>query len=235
MPRLLRGLGFTPAKARWLAEHIVVDPARGAGHALQAARRGDFPHLRTRVEPDGMDYKGYNIAVHEMGHNVEQVFSLYEVDQHAPRRRAEQRLHRGAGLHLPGARPRAARPGQAERARRAAPRPERLLGRPGRSPASRWWTSPSGTGCTSTPTPRPPQLREATVALARDLWNRYYAPVLGGKDSAAARHLLAHDRAVLPLPADYPLGHLIAFQLEEKLQGGRGRARSSSGWRRSVG
>ena len=27
-----------------------------------------------------MDYKGYNIAVHEMGHNVEQVFSLYSVD-----------------------------------------------------------------------------------------------------------------------------------------------------------
>ena len=44
------------------------------------ARRGDSPHLRTRVEPGGMNYKGYNIAVHELGHNVEQVFSLYEVD-----------------------------------------------------------------------------------------------------------------------------------------------------------
>ena len=31
MPRLLRQLGFTSAKARWLAEHIVVDPARLAG------------------------------------------------------------------------------------------------------------------------------------------------------------------------------------------------------------
>src|SRR5262249_45465154 len=51
MPRLLRGLGFTPAKATWLAEHIVVDPARGSGHALQAARRGHLPHLRTRVAP----------------------------------------------------------------------------------------------------------------------------------------------------------------------------------------
>ena len=27
-----------------------------------------------------MNYKGYNIAVHEMGHNVEQTFSLYDVD-----------------------------------------------------------------------------------------------------------------------------------------------------------
>src|ERR1700726_4023241 len=34
----------------------------------------------SRIEKDGMNYKGYNIAVHELGHNVEQVFSLYEVD-----------------------------------------------------------------------------------------------------------------------------------------------------------
>ena len=27
-----------------------------------------------------MDYKGYNIAVHEMGHNVEQTFSLKKMD-----------------------------------------------------------------------------------------------------------------------------------------------------------
>src|SRR4029077_10640459 len=67
-------------KARYLATHVVVDPSRGAGHALQANRRGDFPHLRTRIEKGGMNYKGYNIAVHELGHNVEQVFSLYEVD-----------------------------------------------------------------------------------------------------------------------------------------------------------
>jgi hypothetical protein len=77
---LLTGLGFAPARARWLAEHIRVDPSRGAGHALQALRRGDFARLRTRVGAGGMDYKGYNIAVHELGHNVEQVFSLETVD-----------------------------------------------------------------------------------------------------------------------------------------------------------
>ncbi len=55
-------------------------PSRGAGHALPAMRRGDFPRLRMRLEKEGMNYKGYNIAVHELGHNVEQVFSLYNVD-----------------------------------------------------------------------------------------------------------------------------------------------------------
>jgi hypothetical protein len=80
IPRLLEKLGFSPERARFFASHIVVDPARGAGHAQQAARRGDDPHLRTRVEAGGMNYKGYNIAVHEMGHNVEQICSLYLVD-----------------------------------------------------------------------------------------------------------------------------------------------------------
>ena len=80
IPRILRDLGFSPARAKYLAEHIAVDPSRGAGHAMGAERRGDKAHLRTRVEPDGMDYKGYNIAVHELGHNVEQTFSLYDID-----------------------------------------------------------------------------------------------------------------------------------------------------------
>jgi hypothetical protein len=79
MPRLLVGLGFTPMRATYLAQNIAVDPSRGAGHAMPAMRRGDKPRLRTRVEKSGMNYKGYNIAIHEMGHNVEQVFSLYHV------------------------------------------------------------------------------------------------------------------------------------------------------------
>ncbi|HEY5949737.1 MAG TPA: hypothetical protein VIV40_29785, partial [Kofleriaceae bacterium] len=80
IPRILRDLGFTPERAKYVAEHITVDPSRGAGHAMGAERRGDKAHLRTRVEPGGMTYKGYNIAVHELGHNVEQTFSLYDID-----------------------------------------------------------------------------------------------------------------------------------------------------------
>ena len=80
LPATLQRLGFSEEKARFLTARIAVDPARGSGHALEAARRGDQAHLRTRVGPAGMDYKGFNIAIHELGHNVEQVFSLYGVD-----------------------------------------------------------------------------------------------------------------------------------------------------------
>ncbi len=80
IPGILVHLGFSPERARYLAARIVVDPARGSGHALGAQRRADKAHLRTRVEKEGMNYKGYNIAVHELGHNVEQTFSLNDVD-----------------------------------------------------------------------------------------------------------------------------------------------------------
>ena len=63
-----------------MAQNIVVDPARGSGHAMGAAMRDAKVHLRTRIEKTGMNYKGFNIAVHEMGHNVEQTFSMKDVD-----------------------------------------------------------------------------------------------------------------------------------------------------------
>jgi hypothetical protein len=218
MPRLLRELGFTPAKAKWLAERIVVDPARGSGHALQAARRGDLPHLRTRVGAGGMDYKGYNIAVHEMGHNVEQLFSLYEVDSTllagVPGNAFTEALaftFQARDLELLGL-------------GKPSARDERL-----RVLADFWATwEIAGVALLDMaiwhwmyehPDATPAQLREATVTLARDLWNRSYAPVLGEKDSTLLgiySHIIAPSFLYLPA---YPLGHLIAFQLEEKLKG----------------
>jgi hypothetical protein len=217
IPRLLTGLGFTPQKAGWLDAHIVVDPARGSGHALQAERRGDFPHLRTRISPGGMDYKGYNIAVHEMGHNVEQVFSLYEVDstllQGVPGNAFTEALaftfqNRDLellGLGVPDA--------QAERLR--------VL--------NDFWATWEISGVAlvdlgvwrwmyAHPDATPAQLRQATLEIARGIWNRYYAPVLGGKDSALLAIYSHMISSFFYLPY-YPLGHLIAFQLEEKLKG----------------
>ena len=82
MPAMLRTLGWTPERAKYLADKIVVDPARGSGHAWGASMKGAVSHLRTRIQETGMDYKGYNIAVHEFGHNVEQTISLYDVDNY---------------------------------------------------------------------------------------------------------------------------------------------------------
>src|SRR3989475_2465999 len=80
IPNLLMKLGFSSERARQVAGNIVVDRARGSGHAMGAEMRSAKAHLRTRVEKTGMNYKAFNIALHEMGHNVEQTFSLNDID-----------------------------------------------------------------------------------------------------------------------------------------------------------
>jgi hypothetical protein len=216
IPRILKDLGFAPDKAKFLAEHVIVDPARGAGHALQSQRRGDFPHLRTRVEKDGMNYKGYNIAVHELGHNIEQVFSLYEVDHTllagVPNTAFTEALafvFQNKDLELLGqAKPDA----ESERLR--------VL--------NDFWMTYEIAGVALVdvavwhwmyehPKAKPNELRDATMKIARDVWNQYYAPVLGGKDTPLLgiySHMISYPLYLF----NYPLGHLIAFQIEEQVR-----------------
>lgn len=215
MPRILRALEFPPERAQFLAEHILVDPSRGAGHALQALRRGDLPRLRTRVGADGMDYKGYNIAVHELGHNVEQVLSLYNVDHTllagVPNNAFTEALafvFQARDLELLGV-------GQ----RDAASERERVL--------NTFWQTFEIAGVALVdvavwhwmydhPEATPAELREATVQIAKETWDRYYAPVLGSPGSPLLgiySHMISYPLYL----ADYPLGHLIAFQIEEHI------------------
>ncbi|MFT3917734.1 MAG: hypothetical protein QM704_27725 [Anaeromyxobacteraceae bacterium] len=212
LPLTLQKLGFTPERAAFFAAHITVDPARGSGHALEAARRGDKPHLRTRVNADGMDYKGFNIAVHELGHNVEQVCSLYQVDSTLLRgvpntafTEALAFVFQARDLEVLGL------PGPDAEARRL----EAL---------DRLWSTFEIAGVALVdlrmwhwmydhPKATPAQLREATVGIAKEVWNRWYAPVLGAKDVpllAIYSHMVNRD---LYIP-DYPLGHVIAAQIE---------------------
>jgi len=215
LPQVLQGLGFAPEKARWLAERIVVDPARGAGHAMGAVRREDKAHLRTRVPRGGMDYKGYNIAIHELGHNVEQVFSMNGIDRWSlasvPNNAFTEAfafVFQNRDLELLGLQ----KPSAETRRTQAL--------------ATLWNTYEIGgvalvdmrvwRWMTEHPEAAPAELREATLAIARDVWNRWYAPVFGVRDSdilAIYSHMIVYG---LYLP-DYPIGHIIAFQVAEKL------------------
>jgi hypothetical protein len=80
IPTMLKRFGFPLVKADELGGAIVVEAARGSGHAWGASSKEDMARLRTRLSKGGMDYKGFNIAVHELGHNVEQTISLRDVD-----------------------------------------------------------------------------------------------------------------------------------------------------------
>jgi hypothetical protein len=216
--KVLEGLGFKPDKAAWLAQRIVVDPARGAGHAMGAVRREDQAHLRTRIPAGGMDYKGYNIAIHELGHNVEQVFSLNAIDHWSlagvPNNAFTEALafvfqHRDLELLGLGT--------EGEQARRD-------------NALATLWSAYEIAGVSLVdmrvwrwmyehPEATPAELRDATLKIARDVWNQSYAPLFEVKDSeilAIYSHMIAYG---LYLP-DYALGYVIAFQVADKLQKG---------------
>jgi hypothetical protein len=217
LPEVLRSLGFTPEKAAFLAERIVVDAARGAGHAMGAVRREDKAHLRTRIGTSGMDYKGYNIAMHELGHNIEQVFSLNGIDHwtlagvpanaftEAFAMVCQQRDLEVLGLAA-------------------------ASGDSGEEALSELWATNEIAGVALVdmavwhwlydhPEATPAQLREATLAAARDVWRRHYARAFGAADSdilAIYSHMISYPLYL----TDYPLGHIIAFQIAARLRAG---------------
>jgi hypothetical protein len=216
IPNLLVKLGFTSERAQYVAKNIVVDPARGSGHAMGAEMRSEKAHLRTRVEKGGMNYKGFNIAVHEMGHNVEQTFSLNDVDhtllKGVPNTAFTEALafvFQGHDLELLGL-----------------PAPD------ARSEAEKtlndfWGTYEiSGVALVDMavwhwmydhPQATPKELDGATVQISKDVWNRYYAPVFHKKDVVLLGVYSHMIDSFLYLP-DYPIGHLIAFQIEEQMK-----------------
>ncbi len=216
MPRLFTQLGFSPEIAPYLANNIVVDPARGSGHAMGARRRADHPHLRTRVGKEGMDYKGYNIAVHEMGHNVEQTFSLNMVDHTllsgVPNTAFTEALafvFQNRDLELLGL----AKPSAESEALKT---------------LNDFWGTYEIAGVALVdmgmwhwmydhPNATPAELKDALVQIARDVWNRYYAPVFHRRDMTLLGVYAHMVDSFLYLP-DYPIGHLIAFQIEEQME-----------------
>jgi oligoendopeptidase F len=184
---------------------------------MGAERRGDKAHLRTRVEPNGMTYKGYNIAVHELGHNVEQTFSLYDIDYtllagvpNTAFTEALAFLFQARDLELLG-RP---RPGGDHEKLRV---------------LDEFWNTREIAGSAlveldvwkwlyANPTATPTQLREATVRIAQETWDKYYAPHLGGKGSTLLG-IYSHTIASPLYLFNYVVGHVIAFQVEEHLAG----------------
>jgi len=216
IPNLLIKLGFPPERAQYVAAHIIVDPARGSGHAMGAEMRSEKAHLRTRIEKSGMNYKGFNIAVHEMGHNVEQTFSLNDVDytllQGVPNTAFTEALafvFQGQDMALLG-----------------------LSSPDARSEALKtlndfWGTYEiAGVGLVDMavwhwmydhPDATPEQLRDATIQISKDTWNRFCAPVFHKQDVVLLGVYSHMIDSFLYLP-DYPIGHLIAFQIEEQMK-----------------
>lgn len=213
LPGILVKLGFKPEKATEISSRIAIDASRGAGHAWGAAMKGDKSHLRTRIGKNGMDYKGYNIAVHELGHNVEQTITLYDVDYYmmggVPNTaftEAVAFIFQTKDLALLGL-------------KNDDPNQQHLKN------VDLFWGVYEIMGVSlvdmevwkwlyQNPEASPQQLKNKVIEIAIDVWNKYYAPVFGISDQpilAIYSHMISYP---LYLSA-YPLGHLIEFQMED--------------------
>ena len=217
IPNMLVKLGFTKEKAEQIASKIDVDGARGAGHAWGAEMKSENAHLRTRIAKTGMDYKGYNIAIHELGHNVEQTLTLQDVDYWMLRgvpntafTEAWAFTFQKRDMMLLGI-------------EETNPDKEHL------SALDNLWSTYEIMGVSlvdmnvwkwlyANPNATKEQLKDQVIIIAKDVWNKHFADVFGAKDQpilAIYSHMIDNP---LYLSA-YPLGHLIEFQMEQQIKG----------------
>jgi hypothetical protein len=216
LPNILEKLGFTRENAAYIAPKIQVDPARGSGHNAQTQSRRFKSRLRTRIGPNGMNYKGYNIAIHELGHAVENVLDLYLIDFYSlagvPNggfTEAFAFVFQDRDLDLLGI-------------------PEKDVHQKDLKVLDTFWSAYEIMAVSLVdmkawhwlydhPQATPEQLREAVLAIASEIWNQYFAPVFGLRDQiilAVYSHMIDYT---LYLP-HYALGNVIQFQLEDYLR-----------------
>ena len=217
LPNILQKMGFDQAKAKFICDHVAVDASVGAGHAIEAKMRDDKAVLRTRVGSDGMDYKGYNIGVHEFGHNVEQTISLHDVPNYFLAGVPNTAFTEALAFTFQG-------------------KDLELLGVDVDDPDAEdmktldiFWNCYEIMGVSlvdirtwqwlyNNPNADAHQLKNAVLNIAKQVWNQYYAPIFKTEDELI---LAVYSHAIIDplyLPA-YPIGHIIDFQLENYLKG----------------
>ena len=179
--------------------------------------KAGIAHLRTRVPKDGMDYKGYNIGAHEFGHTVEQTISLHNVDYHlihgvplSAFSEAFAFVFQSRDLELLGI-------------KNDNPQAEHLMALDRFWAASeimavalvdmevwKWLYDHSNAAAAD--------LKKAVIDIARETWNKYMADTFGCRDEIILgiySHMIDYPLYL----AEYPIGHVVEFQIEKHLQG----------------
>jgi len=217
LPNIMMKLGFSKEDAKRITSLVRVDASRGIGHAWGSEMRNEKARLRTRVKDGGMTYKGYNIAVHEFGHNVEQTITMNDVDFYmmngVPNTAFTEALafiFQKRDLELLGI-------------SENNPEKEHMMA------LANFWSCYEIMGVSlvdmnvwkwlyANPNATKAELKVAVMTIAKDIWNKYFAEVFGSKDEtilAIYSHMIDNP---LYLSA-YPIGHVIDFQLEQQLSG----------------
>ncbi|MCX7848474.1 MAG: hypothetical protein N2595_10665 [bacterium] len=214
LPQILRALGFKKNTANFLTAHIRVEIARGSGHA-SPARLLEYPSiLRTSHQQQRLNWPAFVTAMHELGHCVEQVFSLHLVPRPALIGVPNLGVTEGFAFTFQAF------------ARHVLDLPAPPLAEAVTTVNSFLTACEiAGAGLLDLlmwrwlyahPDASPEALRDATLACADELWKRYYAPYFGHDENhllAAYQHMIG---MMLYLP-NYTVGHLIAHLIRRHL------------------
>ncbi len=217
LPSIMIKLGFTKDEASRITSWVEVDPARGSGHAWGAQMTTAMSHLRTRVPETGMNYKGYNIAVHEFGHNVEQTISLHDVPYYIMSGVPNTAFTEALAFLFQK-------------------RDLEILGMQNNDMSAEnlktldiCWSTFEIMGVSMVdmgiwkwmydhPDATPAELKTQTINIAKDVWNTYFAPAYGVKDEP----ILAIYSHMVNSPlylSNYSFGALIEFELGQFMHG----------------
>lgn len=216
LPNLLQKLDFSKEKAQFICSKVSVDASVGAGHAWESKMKRDNSMLRTRVNENGMDYKGYNIGVHEFGHNVEQTISLHFVPNYMLSSVPNTAFTEALAFSFQS-------------------RDLELLGLTNKNEESQYmstlaifWDCYEIMGVSllemkvwkwlyENPNVTASELKEAVIKMSKEIWNQYYAPVFGQKDQTILA-IYSHSICDPLYLSAYPIGYLIHYQLEQDFE-----------------
>ena len=219
LPEVLRELGFRGPDADFLGSRIKVEVCKGAGHAMRPYLEGYGAWLRTSSLDAELGWDGFDTAMHELGHNLEQLCSTYFVSRPALRgvpntacTEAFAFLYQSLAKRVLGLEDAAEADRQFAVDSVATMLSACQIAGPSLLELRAWrwlYANPSAT---------PAALRDEVLRIAQDLWTRFYERDFG-KDSyrilAAYQHMIAHP---LYLP-DYTLGHMMSHQIRSYMRG----------------
>ncbi|HMA69261.1 MAG TPA: hypothetical protein VKN74_05270, partial [Candidatus Mcinerneyibacterium sp.] len=212
LPNIINKMGFDEKNSKEIANKIEIDRAKGSGHAWGSSLRGEPAHLRTRFDDDGMNYKGYNIAIHELGHNVEQVISLYHVDNYLLSGVPNTAFSEAFAFIFQ------------KNDLRILDKTEKL----NENILKKLWTLYEIIGVALTeikiwewmydnPDTTVEKLKTAAVQISKDVWNEYYAKNFGVVSSPILgiySHMINYPLYLV----NYPLGHIIESMIADYIE-----------------
>ena len=220
LPTVLRELGFSDADADFLGSRIRVEVCKGAGHAMRPYLEGYGAWLRTSSLDTELGWDGFDTAMHELGHNLEQLCSCYFAPRASLRgvpntacTEAFAFLYQSLAKRVLGIED----PAAAERSYHEETIAAMLMTCQIAGPSLvelRTWREiyDLGDACT------PEAIRAAVLRHSEEVWNEFFQPHYGDDPYhilGAYQHMLGHPLYL----ADYAIGRTMSHQIRSHMRG----------------